>query len=207
MLPVFRYKFNDDVTTVLSKFANDNESLPKKEYKEEWKNWLSSNEDFVRNERERLTNQGYNNIDVTTKMFRTTKYYQRKNMEKSGTDDDNILSSNDEQYRKKIFFVSKDLLNTMEEHITKAISENISPSKSFQSFTDNYKSAIETEIENITTKHTTENQNSNDIQHIKSTINEKIKKTYKNKYYNVMKNKEKTDKRKQIIIETVEASL
>lgn len=206
MIPVFRYKFDDDVITVLSKFANDNESLHKKEYKEEWKNWLSSNEEFVRNERERLTNQGYNNIDVTTKMFRTTKYYLRKNKEKSGTDN-NEPSTNDEQYRKKIFFVSKDLLNTMEEHIVKAIDDNISPSKSFKSFTDNYKSAIETEIENITTKHTTENQNSNDIQHIKSTINEKIKKTYKNKYFNVMKNKEKTDKRKQIIIETVEASL
>ena len=206
MLPVFRYKFNDDVTAVLSKFANDNESLPKKEYKEQWKNWLNSNEEFVRNERERLTSQGYNNIDVTTKMFRTTKYYLRKNMEKSDTDN-NEPSTNDDQFRKKIFFVSKDLLKTMEEHISKAISENISPSKSFQSFADNYKSDIENEIENITTKHTSDTENTENIEQIKSTINEKIKKTYKNKYYNVTKNKEKTEKKKQTIIEAVEASL
>jgi hypothetical protein len=206
MLPVFRYKFNDDVTAVLSKFANDNESLPKKEYKEQWKNWLNSNEEFVRNERERLTSQGYNNIDVTTKMFRTTKYYLRKNMEKSNTDN-NEPSTNDDQFRKKIFFVSKDLLKTMEEHISKAISENISPSKSFQSFADNYKSEIENEIENITTKHTSDTENTENIEQIKSTINEKIKKTYKNKYYNVSKNKEKTEKKKQTIIEVVEASL
>lgn len=206
MLPVFRYKFNDDVTAVLSKFANDNKSLPKKEYKEHWKNWLNSNEEFVRNERERLTNQGYNNIDVTTKMFRTTKYYLRKNMEKSNTDN-NEPSTNDDQFRKKIFFVSKDLLKTMEEHISKAISENISPSKSFQSFADNYKSEIENEIENITTKHTSDTENTENIEQIKSTINEKIKKTYKNKYYNVTKNKEKTEKKKQTIIEVVEASL
>ena len=206
MLPVFRYKFNDDVTAVLSKFANDNESLPKKEYKEQWKNWLNSNEEFVRNERERLTNQGYNNIDVTTKMFRTTKYYLRKNMEKSNTDN-NEPSTNDDQFRKKIFFVSKDLLKTMEQHISKAISENISPSKSFQSFADNYKSDIENEIENITTKHTSDTENTENIEQIKSTINEKIKKTYKNKYYNVTKNKEKTEKKKQTIIEVVEASL
>jgi hypothetical protein len=206
MLPVFRYKFNDDVTAVLSKFANDNESLPKKEYKEQWKNWLNSNEEFVRNERERLTSQGYNNIDVTTKMFRTTKYYLRKNMEKSNTDN-NEPSTNDDQFRKKIFFVSKDLLKTMEEHISKAISENISPSKSFQSFADNYKSEIENEIENITTKHTSDTENTENIEQIKSTINEKIKKTYKNKYYNVSKNKEKTEKKKQNIIEVVEASL
>jgi hypothetical protein len=206
MLPVFRYKFNDDVTAVLSKFANDNESLPKKEYKEQWKNWLNSNEEFVRNERERLTNQGYNNIDVTTKMFRTTKYYLRKNMEKSNTDN-NEPSTNDDQFRKKIFFVSKDLLKIMEEHISKAISENISPSKSFQSFADNYKSDIENEIENITTKHTSDTENTENIEQIKSTINEKIKKTYKNKYYNVTKNKEKTEKKKQTIIEAVEASL
>ena len=206
MLPVFRYKFNEDVTAVLSKFANDNESLPKKEYKEQWKNWLNSNEEFVRNERERLTSQGYNNIDVTTKMFRTTKYYLRKNMEKSDTDN-NEPSTNDDQFRKKIFFVSKDLLKTMEEHITKAISENISPSKSFQSFANNYKSDIENEIENITTKHTSDTENTENIEQIKSTINEKIKKTYKNKYYNVTKNKEKTEKKKQTIIEAVEASL
>lgn len=74
---IFRFKFKDEFTGELYKFAKIHQYDHRKDFKEAWKIWLEENTEIVEEEVRRLTNLRYDG-DILDKMFKSARYYFRK---------------------------------------------------------------------------------------------------------------------------------
>jgi len=159
---IYRYKFTQDFMDELYKFSKVHQYDDRKSFKEAWKEWTENAEEMVETETTRLEELGYEG-DVMDKMFKSARYYFRK---KSDT-------KREPKERRKYVGVQKDLLDVMDSHILKGLTNNdYKPSEGFDDFCSNNIEALKSEIARLVENNIESNE-----------IKNKIKKTYKNRYF------------------------
>lgn len=172
---IFRFKFTDEFTSELFKFAKIHQYDDRKSFKEAWNIWMEENETLVNMEYRRLTELGYKG-DIFDKMFKSARYYFRKKS----------TEKKEPAKRRNYVGTQKDLLDKMDEHIKSNISSgNFKPSEGFDVFCKENVSLLKEEVAILCQSGITD---PNEIKH-------KIKKTYKNRYFlaiSVMPNEKNT---------------
>jgi len=160
---IFRFKFKEEFTVELYKFAKIHQYDHRKDFKEAWKIWLEENSEIVDDEVRRLSNLKYDG-DILDKMFKSARYYFRK----KGT------AKKEPVKRRAYHGVQKELIEAMDEHIKKNINDKeYKPSYGFDSFCKEHIDVIKEEVGILCKSGITD---SNEIKN-------KIKKTYKNRYF------------------------
>lgn len=158
---IFRYKFGDSFSQELYEFSKIHQYDDRKTFKESWENWIQENNDVIECEIERLIKLGYQG-DILNKMFKSSRYYfRKKSTEKKAP-----------VQRRSYVSVSQDLLNSMDEFISKT--NDTKPSQSFVEYCKTNTPLLQEEVSCLFNKGIKD--------HIE--IRDKIKKTYKNRYFN-----------------------
>jgi hypothetical protein len=160
MTNIYRYKFTDDFTNELSNFSKVHQYDERKVFKEAWNTWVEENAELVDIEVRRLTNLNYDG-DVLEKMFKSARYYFRKKS----------AEKKEPQQRRTYIGVQKELLDAMDDYISKNIVDK--PSDGFEDFCKSNQVVIHDEINNLIQNGVT------DVDE----IHDKIKKTFKNRYF------------------------
>ena len=160
MTNIYRYKFTDDFTNELSNFSKVHQYDERKVFKEAWNTWVEENTELVDIEVRRLTNLNYDG-DVLEKMFKRARYYFRKKS----------AEKKEPQQRRTYIGVQKELLDAMDDYISKNIVDK--PSDGFEDFCKSNQTVIHDEINNLI---------QNDVTDVDE-IHDKIKKTFKNRYF------------------------
>jgi hypothetical protein len=158
---IFRYKFSESFSQELYEFSKIHQYDDRKTFKESWENWIEENNDVIDYEIERLTKLGYQG-DILSKMFKSSRYYFRKKS----------TEKKEPVQRRSYVSVSQDLLNSMDEFISK--SNDTKPSQSFVEYCKTNTPLLQEEVSCLFNKGIKD--------HIE--IRDKIKKTYKNRYFN-----------------------
>ena len=160
---IYRYKFTDIVTNELYKFSKIHQYDHRKDFKESWNIWMDDNDNLVSDEVRRLTNLGYDG-DILDKMFKSARYYFRKKN----------TSKTEPKKRRVYISTQKDLLESMDEHITSNFNnKDYKPSNGFSLFCKENIESLKEEVNRLCKSGFTD--------HIE--IKNKIKKTYKNRYF------------------------
>lgn len=164
---IFRYKFADSVVDEVHRFAQLHRGDDRHKFKDAWKEWVENNREFIQTETQRLVELGYQG-DILDKMFKSARYYFRK----KGT------KKKEPTERRVYVTVSKDILSTVDRHISENMRNNgFTPANGYDDYCNNNKEVLIEWISNLRS----EEFGSKEIQ-------DKIKKTYKNRYY-VLKTK------------------
>ena len=157
---IYRYKFTDDFTCELSRFAKVHQYDHRTYFKEAWKIWLEENKIIVNEETRRLANLGYHG-DIEDKMFKSARYYfRKKGTEKKAPNE-----------RRPYFGARKELLEAMDSHIARRTFNK--PSDSFEDFCKNNEEILTEEIDTLLENGFTDTNE----------IKKKLIKTYKNRYF------------------------
>ena len=168
-LPIYRYKFSETIVNILTEFGKTHQYDPKKIYKEAWDTFIVDNEEVLQREVRRLYELGYTG-DCYDKMYKSARYYFRKKS----------LTKTDPKQRRKYISCDRDVLDAMDEHISKNIKEkgnNFKPSDGYDDFITNNQNIILEEITRMIESGFTD----------KTAITKKIKKTYKNRYFQIIR--------------------
>lgn len=160
MTNIYRYKFTDEFTNELSNFSKVHQYDERKVFKEAWNTWVEENTELVDIEVRRLTNLNYDG-DVLEKMFKSARYYFRKKS----------VEKKEPQQRRTYIGVQKELLDAMDDYISKNIVDK--PSDGFEDFCKSNQVVIHDEINSLIQNGVT------DVDE----IHDKIKKTFKNRYF------------------------
>ena len=170
-LPIYRYKFSNELMERLTEFSSKHRCDEASLFKVYWERWESQpqNISIVDREERRLKMLGYEG-DMHKKMYKTVRYYlKNKSLEKK-----------EPKKRRKYVTLDKEFLEKMDDHILQvAIVQDLKPAHAFNNFTslsDNTR-LVDEQIKTMMNNDMTEVQAGN-----------KIKKTYKNRYYLQQKN-------------------
>jgi hypothetical protein len=160
---IFRYKFTADFMSALYVFSKIHQYDERNDFKESWKSWIEYNEESVTVESTRLKNLGFKG-DVIDKMFKSARYYFRKKS----------IVKNEPQKRRQYINKDKELLNSMDRHISANIyRKDYQPKTGFDEYCADNIDVLRASIMLIN------EQGITDVREIE----EKIKKTYKNRYF------------------------
>ena len=162
-LNIFRYKFTEEFTSVLSIFSKIHQYDHRKDFKEAWAIWIEENTEIVSIEIKRLEDLGYKG-DILDKMFKSTRYYFRKKS----------TEKKEPQNRRDYVGTNRELLDKMDEHIKNNIIRDIyKPSDAFDTFCKGNIDLLQEEVKRLCDLGLRD--------HIE--IKNKMKKTYKNRYF------------------------
>jgi len=167
---IFRYKFSDNVMSLLNKFSLDHKDDERILFKEEWKKWVEENKLIIIEETNRLKRLNYEG-DVLDKMFKSVRYYYRK----KDTGKKELEHESEPEKRKTYISLNKNILDLMDEHIVNNM--NNDDYTQYNGFIDFCK-------KNITELREEANILKHEIKNNELIMN-KFKKTYKNRYYNI----------------------
>ena len=161
--PVFRFKFTDEVVSLITNFAKVHQYDNREDYQEAWKEWVDEQDDMIYTEKNRLENLGYSG-DVADKMYKAGRYYFRNKS----------LNNAEKKMRRKYIPTSHELISAMNDHITTGlVNKKFSPAEGFDDFCENYRDLL---VEEITRTLQIAKLDSDEM-------SKKIKKTYKNRYF------------------------
>ena len=161
--PIFRYKFSEELTEILSYFAKLHQHDDRHTFKEAWQVWTDENQEMILEEINRLKMNDYSG-DILDKMYKSARYYYRK---KSPV-------KPEPKKRRPYISIDDSLLKLMDAHILENIHrEGYQPKTGFLLFCEANLHILKETIQTIFSKGIT------DIQ----IIQHKIKKTYKNRYF------------------------
>ena len=169
---VYRYKLNDEIMELITKFAKIHQYDDRKSYKESWKLWVEKNSETLNREKNRLKDIGYKG-SVEDKMFKSGRYYFRKKPVETKE------KQKEKQERRNYISMDHTILDAMDEHISNSMkNDNFSPASGYNNFCKENFNLLKDEICRICENNeiTTED------------ITSKIKKTYKNRYFLISKN-------------------
>lgn len=125
MSSIYRYKLNKTIIDLIIEFSQKHKYINRKEYKEEWKQFLETNKITIEIEKRRLSELGYKG-NLEDKMYKSGRYYFRdKKYEKSEP-------KKREQYKK----MDPKILNKINEHVKVMLKQNIKPSEGYNKFID-----------------------------------------------------------------------
>ena len=161
---IYRYKFSNDIMTMITEFAKIHQYDDRKIYKEHWIKWFEENNEPITDEMNRLTRLGYDG-DIPDKMFKAGRYYFRKK---------NTADEKKQQTRRSYITMSSDMLEAMDTHIGISIkNDDFTPASGYIHFCVNHVTLLETEIRRLCSETPIKTNEMID----------KIKKTYKNRYF------------------------
>jgi hypothetical protein len=157
---IYRFKFNQDFTEILSEFAKVHQYDDRKDFKEAWQKWSLEYEEVIEREIERLQSNGCKG-DIKDKMFKSARYYYRKKTNKLF----------EPKERSQYIGNTKEFINEIDSHLLENI--HIKPSESYILFCKNNTKIVVDEIKYFLSQNISEDNE----------IERKIKKTYKNRYF------------------------
>jgi len=161
---IYRFKFTNEFVEDLYQFSKIHQYDDRHDFKEAWKIWTEENEEIIEEEVERLLHLGYKG-DILDKMFKSARYYFRKKPYSQPT--------NEIKERRSYKALSKLLLETMDQHVRKNLTNKLKPSIAFLDFCRENKDLLTEEISDILKEGITNREE----------IINKIKKMYKNRYF------------------------
>lgn len=157
---VYRYKFTEEVSDVLFRFAKVHQYDERDDFKEAWNKWREEEMELMELETRRLRNLGYTG-NVEQKMFKSARYYFRKKS----------TETKEPVQRRMYISCPKTILQHMDDHIREGLNRgNFKPSDGFEAFCKQHVEPLQEEIEILHRQGFTDPKT-------------KIKKTYKNRYY------------------------
>ncbi len=161
---IYRYTFSDEFEIYLKEFSKTHRYDNTSDFKKHWKAWIKIGqiENLIEIERKKLNKNGYNG-DILVKMYKSARYYFKNKSEKKP----------EQQKRRKYIRLDQDLLEYMDSHINRNISNK--PETAYNNFLE-----LEMAKKYIT------NENSKNILK-RNDFDLKVKKTYKNRFYNIIK--------------------
>jgi hypothetical protein len=176
---IYRFKFSDEIISILKSFAKLHQFDDRISFKEAWVDLLKLYSEEIDIERKRLETLGYID-DIESKMFKSSRYYFRKKLsiETMGGDIafDNAIDTVDTVDTKKKIYISLDpeILEAIDLHIKRNCdNENYRPAWGWDNFCENYKICVAAEIIRIIRESNLSN----------AVATNKLKKAYKNKYF------------------------
>ena len=168
---IFRFTFSDMFKDELFRFSKINQYVERKQFKENWKDWVVANRSLVDDELNRLTELKYDG-DIEDKMFKSARYYFRKKTEST---------ENKSKARRKYSALSKEFLTQIDDFIRDSLTkDNYQPKNTFEQF------CLDKANHNLI-RETIRNIRDTDPTTELSEIENKIKKTYKNRYRLIIK--------------------
>ena len=169
LLKTYRFKFNQEITTILDEFSKLHMHEDRDDYNQHWQLWLLENSDLIKREEFRLIEAGYEG-DIEDKLYKSARYYYRKkkNQKKDG----------EKQKRREYVSVSSEFLEAIDLHINNFVKYScLSPANGYEDFCNKNQILLSTEIITL--------QEENEF--TKDYISSKLKKTYKNRYFYLLK--------------------
>ena len=165
--PIYRYKFTNEFTDELYKFAKIHQYDHRHDFKDAWNVWTEDNADLVNDEIQRLTQLRYDG-DILDKMFKSARYYFRKKS-----------TAQKEPAKRRVYVGShKDLLEAMDVHILECLlAGEFKPSSGFEDFCKQNADMLKDQVALFVRANITDPDE----------IKYKIKKTYKNRYFSVIR--------------------
>ena len=161
-VPVFRFKFEQNVVESVMDFAKTHQYDDRHEYKEAWKSWCIDNQEMLEMETKRLEMLGYEG-DVYDKLFKSGRYYFRnKRLDKPAPAE-----------RKKYIGLGRDTLRAMDDFVGRVASSGISPAEAFTVFCKESTDVLRQEIASLISDHDMADED----------VRDKLKKTFKNRYF------------------------
>ena len=170
---IFRYKFSENIHTLIGEFSALHKYDEPIQFREEWDLFVIENKEQLDREKNRLISLGYDkNID--TKMYKSARYYFKNKS----------TAKKEHKKRRKYVTIDKAFLADMDKHISEvAFEQDLKPAHAYNNFVsdDKYSSKMDGIIEDLQDEH--------DLEEVE--IEKKICKTYKNRYFIQQKSKGK----------------
>uniref|UniRef100_A0A6C0E1V8 Uncharacterized protein n=1 Tax=viral metagenome TaxID=1070528 RepID=A0A6C0E1V8_9ZZZZ len=164
---IYRFKFTEEFMQELYTFSKIHQYDNREDFKESWTSWMNDNNVLISSEQERMISLGYHG-DILEKMYKSARYYFRKK----------TVEKKEPVKRRNYLSVSKELLDSMDDHIrTHMFESTYQPKTGFELFCNETKEILKTAVVKICEQGITDSQ----------MIQEKIKKTYKNRYFVIVK--------------------
>ena len=173
ILQQHHFNYSDGFANELYNFAVIHLEDTNREFKKAWKEWTEENSAQIREEIDRMKQEGYPG-SVEDKMYFSARYYYRKKAIKRREEEEEEEEEEEKPKRKKYECADKEILTQMNEHIISKIYclnscnlvngtmvSKMTPSKAFTDYCYKYETPIE---------------------------DEQVKKTYKNLYWRISKN-------------------
>lgn len=200
---IYRFKFSDDVTQILSDFAKLHAFDAKEQLKTCFEELWENSRDVFRADLERLTHLGMDddNDGYKVRVFRSMKYYHIKKIknESGNKSMENEINKENRKKKEKSHRFSKRMIDAIETAILKEIELNLSfkPSLHMVALFDNpdFKMLMQEEqrrfrIMEQDKNHADESNTScdNDDETFMLNFNSRLKKLYQNRYFNISSN-------------------
>jgi hypothetical protein len=167
---IYRFKFSDNITSLIYKFSKIHQYDDRAAYKEAWNEWIDANEDEIHREINRLRLIGYIG-DIESKMYKSGRYYFRTKS----------AQEVEPKERRHYISTSPQIIEHMDTHINMHyLTPDYSPALGFDDFCKTHKYELIQEVKFLTSK---------GIPFLATDIVSKIKKTYKNRYFQFTHNK------------------
>jgi len=173
---IYRYKFSNEITELISNFSKLHQFDDRSDFREAWDIFYNSNIQVINEEKARLQDLNYKgNID--DKLFKSARYYFRnKALITSNTNSEQIVEKSNKHEKKRDYItLSILILDLMDQHIKSNINKSdFTPANAYTNFCNTFTEEIKREIQILISEY-------NDIS--SNNISNKIKKAYKNRYY------------------------
>ena len=166
-LLIYRFKFTEEFMQELYTFSKIHQYDDRDDFKEAWTVWMKDQNELISSEQDRMIKLGYHG-DILEKMYKSARYYFRKK----------TVEHKEPVKRRKYLSVSKELLDSMDEHIRTHMFEACrQPKTVFDLFCSEHKDILKIAVIQIYEQGIIDSQ----------AIQYKIKKTYKNRYFVIVK--------------------
>lgn len=184
----YRFKVSNKLYQEMIDFAEFHKFEDKVTLKENFEKWSEEPEimSMIQDEENILRRQNYDleKNNIQRKIYKSIKYYLIKNMLKSmelqPEQQDKTKNSTNIKKNKNIKF-SKELIDTTKQFLLKHINDpEFKPSKYFQTFCENNKELVESNIQEII-----ENEDYENVS--QAELDFKMKKMFKNQYFSMFK--------------------
>ena len=160
---IYRYKFSDPVTELLTAFAKLHANDDRRTYKEAWTDWWNLNTDVLDPEIRRLQMSGYEG-SIEDKMYKAGRYYFRtKNAKRPKP-----------QARRAYISMTAETIEAMDTHLDSIMTrDDFTPAKGYNWFCAEFPGLLRAEIVHLRNAGILDNDD----------LISKVRKTYKNRYY------------------------
>jgi len=164
---ILRFKFSEDIMTLITYFAKLHQFEDRHTYKANWLRWLEENHDILQVEIAQLEAKGYTG-DIVDKMYKAGRYYFRKKVE--------VEEKEKEKEKKggvnKYITMNKSILEEMDKHILTSMRTQLAsytPALGYEEFCKQYCDLLSREKQRLMLD--------------EDMVAKKFKKTYKNRYF------------------------
>lgn len=161
---VYRFKFSEEIVTMLTAFAKLHANDDRKTYREAWRSWCDANSEVLDIEVRRMHNNGYEG-DVLDKMYKAGRYYFRE--KKTG-------KKQDAKQRRRYISMSSDMIKAMDDHIEDVMNlDEFTPANGYDWFCTTHLELLREEVTLLQEEGALTAED----------LVAKVKKTYKNRYF------------------------